>query len=233
MIQTTKKKINYNPCNEEIEKFHIEYNALGLVYYTPLEELLNTLTHGLGIFLGIAGLVLALLKTTNPRGIALSAIVCSGFIILYATSAVYHALRNTELKRKVRKLDHASVIIVIISSGAAIVLATPSKTINYIILGLCYFLTAINYAGCIIKFEKFKNIALINDFLAGGLLAFAYFLNRQFIPFSARMCYLASLIFTLSSMFFYCLKKRYAHTIFHILTFIGSACCIIATLIMI
>lgn len=231
--QVEKIKINWNPDKQEIEKLREEYSLSGLVYYTPLEEVLNALTHGAGIFLGIIALAVILYKASNPNHIALAYIMCISYIALYATSATYHALTNKKLKKRARKIDHAGVILVVISSGAPIVLTTPYNTINYILLGICYGIAIANYVGCLINFDKFRKVALINDFVAGGLLATTFFISREFIPFEARMFYLASLILCILGAIIYSLAKKYTHTIFHILTIIGPACCIAAAIIMV
>jgi hemolysin III len=232
MNQTEKLKINWNPSDEEIKERKEEYKSLELVYYTPLEELLNAITHGEGIFLGIIALIFTLSKATTASGVVLGILICLGFIILYATSATYHAIKNTDLKRKIRKFDHASVILVVISCGAAVVMATPPSTVNYIILGLCYGLAAVNYIGCIVNFKTFRIVALINDFVAGAFLVIAYLVSKDFIPFDAKMWYLAGVIFCLIGAIFYKIGKKYTHTVFHVLTFVGPACCIAATYIM-
>lgn len=232
MNSSEKIKINWNPSDEEIKELREEYDSLELVYYTPLEELLNAITHGAGIILGIIALVLTLYKATTASGVVLGILICLGFIVLYATSATYHAITNTDLKRKIRRFDHASVILVVISCGAAVVLATPPSIVNYIILGLCYGLAVMNYIGCIVNFKTFKLIALINDFVAGAFLVIAYLVSKDFIPFDAKMWYLAGVIFCLIGAIFYKIGKKYTHTVFHVLTFVGPACCIAATYIM-
>lgn len=233
MQQSEKIKINWNPNDEEIEVFRIKYNSLGLVYYTPLEEILNTLTHGAGILVGILSLIIILSRATTIFHIATAVTMCAGFIILFASSATYHAVTNTKIKQKVRKIDHASVILVVISSGAPIIFATPPRMINYILLALCLAIAAANYLGCLFMFDKFKKIAFVNNFIAGVFLAIAFFISKQFIPFGARMCYLASLLFCISGVLFYGKKKKYTHTVFHALTFISSSCCIAAALLMV
>lgn len=232
MQRLERTKVNWNPSEEEIKTHKEEYTSLELVYYTPLEELLNAISHGAGVFLGLIALVITLQKANEIRGVILAIMIFLGFVVLYATSATYHSIKNTELKRKARRFDHASVILVVISCGAAVILATPESTLNYIMLGLCFALAVTNYIGCIINFKAFKIIALINNFVAGGLLVVAYLSSQDFIPYDAKMWYLAGVIFCLVGAIFYKIGKKYTHTIFHVLTFIGPACCVVATYIM-
>lgn len=232
MQRTERERVNWNPSEEEIKTHKEEYTSLELVYYTPLEELLNAISHGVGVFLGLIALIITLTKANDARGVVLGFIMFLGFIILYATSATYHSIKDTVLKRKVRRFDHASVILVVISCGAAVTLTTPPSAINYTMLGLCFALAITNYVGCIINFKAFKVVALINNFVAGGFLVVTYITSVDFVPFEAKMWYLAGVIFCLVGALFYRIGKKYTHTIFHVLTFIGPACCVVATYIM-
>lgn len=233
MQNLEKAKVNWNPSDEQIKQNQEEYVSLGLIYYTPLEELLNAITHGVGVFFGIFALIMILSKADSGRGVFLGIILSLGFIVLYATSASYHSITNTNLKRKIRRVDHASVILVVISCGAAVALTTPPTALNYVILGFCYLLAVVNYVGCIMNFKVFKIVALVNDFVAGIFIFGIYLMTQQFIPFEAKMWYLAGVILCLAGAVFYSIGKKYTHTVFHVLTFIGPACCIVATYIMV
>lgn len=57
--------------------------------YTLGEELLNTISHGVGALLGIAGLVLAIVFSKTPLAVVSSTIYGSTLIILYTISCLY------------------------------------------------------------------------------------------------------------------------------------------------
>ena len=80
--------------------------------YTRNEEIANTVSHGIGIFFGLAaGLWLLPLAaaTNNPWavGSVLAYVVCMLFSYIASTS--YHACRDTRRKIILRKLDHAAI----------------------------------------------------------------------------------------------------------------------------
>ena len=69
---------------------------IGLPSYTIGEELINTLSHGIGAGLGIAGLILLLVKSISlqdPWKIWTSVIFGLSLILLYLMSSLYHALQ--------------------------------------------------------------------------------------------------------------------------------------------
>ena len=84
-IQTSKKLIN-------------------IPKYTLGEELINAISHGIGAGLGIAALVLCIVRSAmhhNAYAVVSSAIYGTSLIILYIISTLYHSFRPT---RKVKKV---------------------------------------------------------------------------------------------------------------------------------
>ena len=74
-----------NAVNEKIPKPHERQ-------YFLAEEILHTVTHGIGAILGIAGLVLLILKALPLGVVATVGAVVFGIslIALYSASALYH-----------------------------------------------------------------------------------------------------------------------------------------------
>ena len=70
--------------------------------YTVGEEIINSISHGLGVLLGITALVLTVVfsvKNHNTIGVVSSCIYGSTMIIMYLISCLYHAL-SPKLKAK-------------------------------------------------------------------------------------------------------------------------------------
>ena len=75
--------------------------------YSLAEELLNSISHGLGAIFGIVALVLMLIKTIptgDPFAIVSSIIYGLSLIILFTISCVYHALAKNKAKKVLRIL---------------------------------------------------------------------------------------------------------------------------------
>ena len=76
--------------------------------YTLGEELVNSISHGIGILLGITALVLTVIssaKNHNTIGVVSSCIYGSTMIVMYSISCIYHAL---SLKLKAKKSSSRS-----------------------------------------------------------------------------------------------------------------------------
>ncbi len=81
--------------------------------YTPKEELLNALTHGVGLIVSIAGLVLLLIKANQSHADTLSvvsyAIYGSSMVLLFLASTLYHSVPSPKAKRWLKTLDHCAI----------------------------------------------------------------------------------------------------------------------------
>jgi hemolysin III len=83
---------------------------------TPGEEIANSLTHGLGLALSIAGLTV-LVTFAASRGDVWTVTGCAVFgvslVLLYAASTLYHSLRSRRWRRVLRVFDHAAIFLLI------------------------------------------------------------------------------------------------------------------------
>ena len=100
------------------QKIYLENPQRGV-----LEEIGNAITHGIGALLSILGLVLLLLKCEKTIEYISSIIYCSGLIILFTMSCLYHSFKNqTTVKNIFRRFDHLSIYILIVSTFIPIIL---------------------------------------------------------------------------------------------------------------
>ena len=80
------------------------------------EELANTITHGAGLVLSIAGLYALVLITAESRspGLALGCgIYGASLVLLYAASTLYHGWQDDGTKRVLLLLDHIGIYVLI------------------------------------------------------------------------------------------------------------------------
>ena len=79
---------------------------------TRKEEFWNTLTHFIGIVLSLIGLPLLIMANNNLSSFSLVSILFFefGLLFVYISSTLYHYVDNIKLKKKLRTLDHLSLI---------------------------------------------------------------------------------------------------------------------------
>ena len=104
----------------------------GIPTYSLAEELLNSISHGIGAGLGIAALVLCIVKSAHAGdGYKLASSIVFGLTttLLYLMSCLYHALKVNRAKKVFRVFDHCTIFLVNLKKFAKI------SVVCYVALG--------------------------------------------------------------------------------------------------
>ncbi|MCX6728713.1 MAG: hemolysin III family protein [Candidatus Saccharibacteria bacterium] len=82
-----------------------------------VEEIFNSITHGLGAIAAIVGLVLGVILMVSSISFKVGFIIyASSLIILMLSSTLYHALAFTKANKVFQAIDHSSIFILIAGS---------------------------------------------------------------------------------------------------------------------
>lgn len=84
--------------------------------YSLLEEIAHSVSHGIGVILGIVGLVVMLWLSFEYGDVwHVVSVSIYGFsvILLYSASTLYHAITNVRAKRFFQLMDHAAIFVLI------------------------------------------------------------------------------------------------------------------------
>ena len=101
------------------------------------EEIANTVTHGIGAALSIAGLVVMVLLaavSTAPWSVAAVAVFGSMLVLLYLISALYHGIPHGKAKRVLKLLDHITIFLLIAGTYTPIALLALSTGPDWVML---------------------------------------------------------------------------------------------------
>lgn len=195
--------------------------------YTLKEEILNSVTHGIGAVFALGGTVaMAVLAIINHSSAALinGLIYGISLILLYTMSTVYHAVTNIKAKEILRIFDHASIFLLIAGSYTPFCLIALEGNLHGKIVAFavwaCAIIGVVLNAIDLKKTEKlgivlyvimgWSCIAVIRDILA-ALSTPAFWLLL-----AGGLCY------TLGIIFYVMKKVRYMHGIWHIFVLAGS-----------
>jgi len=128
------------------------------IHYTKGEEWANTLSHGVGILIGIAGggyLLLTAMKSGNPWATGGMWLYLFGMLSSYISSTWYHASKPSPHREVLRKFDHASIYLHIAGSYSPIMLIALREA-DYWGWGILSFVWLCALAGIILCFCNLK-----------------------------------------------------------------------------
>lgn len=190
------------------------------------EEIVNSLTHGLGIILFFFGSVALLIKGYVSQNVLkiFSAYVFGGsLVLLYTSSTVYHAISNPNWKGIFKLIDHSAIFILIAGTYTPFLLVGlyDIVDISFIIIMWVIALGGIAYKILPIKKVKFVSTLI---YLAMGWMAI--FKAREFyeqLPLEASIWVIVGgLFYSLGTIFYSKDSKPYYHAIWHIFVLCGS-----------
>lgn len=128
------------------------------VNYTKGEEQANTLSHGLGIVIGLLGggyLLHIAIESHNPWAVTGMLLYLFGVLASYISSTWYHATPPSARKNLLRKFDHAAIYLHIAGSYSPIMLVTL-REVGYWGWGIFLFVWLCALTGMILSFHKLK-----------------------------------------------------------------------------
>ena len=193
----------------------------------------SAITHGIGAILGIFGTVLLILRAAGLGGglrITVFAVYGFSMILLYTASTLYHCI-NTSVKGRMnlRRLDHASICLLIAGSYTPICLLTLKGPWGWTLFGLIWTMAAAGIALSILWINAPRWLSA-GVYLAMGWLAIIaiYPLSKVLSAYGMVLLVLGGVLYTIGGVL-YGLKwpgrnnPRFGcHEIFHVFILAGS-----------
>lgn len=196
--------------------------------YSPQEERANSLTHGLGIVLSIAGLVLMVVWSArfgDAWQIVSSAIFGATLVLLYTSSTLYHSFRSATARHLMRKFDHAAIFLLIAGTYTPFVLVTIRGPWGWSLFGVVWGLAVV---GVVMKFwlaGRFKVLSTLLYVAMGWMVLIAVKpLMAALPPGGMKLLVAGGLCYTGGAVFYLWKKLPFNHAIWHLWVMAGSAC---------
>jgi len=196
--------------------------------YTLTEEILHSITHGIGVALALAWLVVLVVLAAqrgDPWRIVSFSIYGTSLTLLYLASTLYHSFQDQQLKRFFRNLDHLSIFLLIAGTYTPVTLISLRGAWGWTLFGLIW-----SFAACGIVYEllflgRYKWITLTIYLGMGWLAIIAIKPILTMAPIGLFWWILAGGLFYTVGVLFYVRKKmRYHHVWWHLFVLFGSAC---------
>ncbi len=197
-----------------------------LTYYPTTEEKINILTHGLGLLLSIAALVLLVIHASThgtARHIVSFTIFGASLILLYSASTLYHYSQKPDIRRKLNILDHASIYVLIAGTYTPFTLITLKGWLGWTIFGITWGIAIIGVFFKLFYTGRFDKISTIAYVAMGWIIIFAVKPLIENLPLNGLYWLLAGGIFYTIGAVLYSVKKiKFNHAIFHVFVLLGS-----------
>ena len=214
---------------DEQLKTHSSKPTIGL-----MEELANTLTHGIGLLLVLVAapllIVLAALHASAWHIVGVS-IYGASLIVLYGASTAYHGVQYAPAKRVLRALDHSAIYLLIAGTYTPFMLVNLRGGWGWTLLALIWAIAIFGIIWKLFGQQHHMVLSTILYIVMGWLIIIAARPLFRAVPLGGLAWLLAGgLAYTLGVGFFSSSRFRFNHAVWHIFVLVGSACHYVAVL---
>jgi hemolysin III len=203
--------------------------------YTLAEEMAHAITHGVGLALSVAALVV-LVVFASLRGdawhVVSVSIYGSTLVVLYAASTFYHAIPQSRAKRILRILDHAAIYVLIAGTYMPFTLVNLRGGWGWALFGVVWGLALLGVLLETVARTRLKALSLVLYLGLGWLVAIAVKpLLERVATGGLVLLLLGGLAYSGGVAFYAWRRLPYHHAIWHLWVLAGSVCHFFAVLL--
>ncbi len=206
---------------------NIKRRMMGLPDYTLGEELMNAITHGAGAALGVAALVLCVIKSAlagDAYGVVASAVYGFTLIMLYTMSCLYHALKVNRAKKVFQTFDHCSIFLLIAGTYTPVTLVALRGWIGWTVFGIVWAAAIVGIVFNGIDVKKYSVMSMICYIAMGWVIVFVFPEFMRAVDFKCVILMLiGGIVYTIGAVIYgFGKKARYIHSVWHFFVLAGS-----------
>lgn len=202
-------------------------NDLAHRVYTVGEEIANSISHGVGAGLSVAGLtvlvVLAAIYGDVWHVVSFS-IYGSTLVILYLASTLYHSLRSPGAKRVFRIIDHSTIYLLIAGTYTPFLLVSLRGPLGWTLLVVVWVLALTGVGFKTLFIARFRRLSIAAYLLMGWASLVAVKPMLANIPRGGvYLLAVGGLLYTAGLVFYLWKRLPYGHLVWHLFVLGGSA----------
>jgi len=194
--------------------------------YSAGEELANSLTHGLGFVLALAGLTILVVFAAlygSVRHIVACSIYGAMLVILYAASTLYHSLTSPRAKAFLQVIDHAAIFLLIAGTYTPFTLVTLRGGWGWSLFGVIWGLAILGILLQVTALRQVTWLMLILYTSMGWIVVIALKpLLAALATGGLVFLLLGGLMYTLGIIFYVRKSIRFSHAVWHLFVLAGS-----------
>jgi hemolysin III len=140
------------------------------------EEIANSISHGIGAALSIAGLVLLTVyagRYGDAWRVVSFSIYGTTLCFLYLSSTLYHSFQNNKVKRFFKLMDHVSIYLLIAGTYTPVTLVCLRGPWGWTIFGIIWAMAIGGIAVKVFLINRYKVISVVLYLCMGWLIVIA------------------------------------------------------------
>jgi hemolysin III len=193
---------------------------------TVKEEIFNSITHGIGVLLSIAALVILVVLAVgkgNVWHVVSFSIYGSTMILLYLASTLYHSFTKEKVKNLFMRFDHAAIFLLIAGTYTPFLLTALRGTFGWVLFGIIWGVAIVGVVIRSIYLTRFRKLMVAMYLVMGWMFVVAVGPMIKNLPLTSIIFLLLGGIFYSVGVVFYVKRNLiYGHGIWHLFVLAGS-----------
>ena len=193
---------------------------------TNFEEIINSITHGIGALLSIIALIVLIIVAERQGDIwhlVSFSIYGGSLILLYLSSTLYHSFSNPKIKNLFARFDHISIFLLIAGTYTPILLTSIRGVWGWTLFIIIWSLALIGAIIRSIYVYRFRKLMVGLYLLMGWMAVLAA--KPIYLSLSAEsilFLVLGGLAYSVGVIFYLWRSLPYSHGIWHLFVLAGS-----------
>lgn len=194
--------------------------------YTKKEEVVNAITHGIGVLLSITALVFLVIfsvKNGTTWHVVSFSIYGVTMLLLYLCSTLVHSFPEGKAKDIFEIFDHSAIYLFIAGTYTPFMLVVLNGPLGWTLLGVVW---AIAIAGIVFKsyfVKKFMFISTVLYVVMGWLIVIAWEPLTSTLPTEGIVLLVTGgVLYTVGAIFYVWRGFLFHHAIWHLFVLAGS-----------
>lgn len=197
------------------------------------EEIVNTVTHAVGAFVSVGGLVALLVKVAG-QGDAIATVGAAIFgvalIFMYAASSLYHAscavygeYKPSRLRDFLQKCDHSMIFFLIIGTYIPVCWSAIGGWIGWTVFGIVGACCVLGVILNLIDVQRYHKVCLVLNLVTGwAIVAAALPCYNGIGPIGFNFLVAGGIFYTVGVLFYRMQNVYGMHAIWHLFVIGGS-----------
>lgn len=190
------------------------------------EEVFNSITHGVGVLLSIAALVILVVLAVgkgNAWHVVSFSIYGSTMVLLYLASTLYHSFTAEKVKNLFARFDHAAIFLLIAGTYTPFLLTALRGTFGWVLFGIIWGVAVIGVVIRSIYLTRFRKLMVAIYLIMGWMFVVAVGPMINNLPLTSIIfLFLGGIFYSVGVVFYVKRNLKYGHGIWHLFVLAGS-----------
>lgn len=198
--------------------------------YSLVEELLHSISHGIGAVLSLAGMVILIVLASvavdvDPWKIVGVTLYGITLLLLYTASTLYHGVRHPKLKRAFKVCDHCAIYALIAGTYTPFLLVNLRGPMGWTLFAIIWGLALGGIALKLAWPHRFGVLRVAVYLIMGWLIVVASGeMGQHLSKTSIALLVAGGITYTVGVLFYAIRAIPYHHAIWHLFVLGGSTC---------